>query len=484
MEKEETKRKILDFSEILGPGAFAAMNTELTSRFTVNKDQIKNAIEGKDIVRLRQYSQYFYHASGEYRRLVDYFGGILTNDNVIIPLVEEENIEEKSFKRRYRQVLDYAEKSHIKDTCNQIGKIIVRDGAFFGYERDLDGQISLQPLPAQYCRSRFQVSGVYATEFDFAYFDKFTGDDKIEILSAFAPEFTTMYAKYLEDRVNEKWQMLDPLYARAHLLESPIPMLSPVFLDLIELEEYKRIDKTKSQLDIYKILVQKIPLNNDNELTFELPEIKQFHSNLRKMVKNSAVDVVTTPCDVESVSLQDKNQTVKDDIAKATNIIYSTAGTPMMIFNPGHTTGSIGLRESIRVDENIMLPLLQQYERWYLNKMESISGKYKFKIIFPPITQFNRKEMMELYDKGATQGFPTKLLTMAALGLSQNDFDFLLNYENNILKLHEKMIPTSSAYQTPGGQENGGRPESEEPLSDEGGRTRDERTNDDRAGGE
>lgn len=481
---EETKKDVkpkINFSEIMGNVNLAALETESLKRYSVDRTRIKRALESKDIPALRQFSQYFYHNSGEYRRLVDYFGGILTNDYVIVPMVDEKDIAKKQFENRFADILTYAENSHIKETCSQIAQIVVRDGSFFGYERDLDGAITLQVLPTAYCRSRFKMLGVYGVEFNFEFFNQFRGAELEEMLSAFPEEFTSMYAKYLANRTEEQWQALDPNFARAHMLEDPVPMLSPVFLDLIELEEYKGIDKIKSKLDIYKILIQKIPLNSDNELTFQLEEIKDFHSNLRKMITNSAVDVVTTPCEVEAVDLQDKNQTLKDDVAKATNIIYSTAGTPMLLFNAGTKSGSIGLRESIRVDENLMFPLLQQFERWYDNKFHSLVSNFKFSMMFPPISQFNRKEMIDLYQNGATQGFPTKLLTMAALGISQNQTKALLQLENDILLLHEKMIPTSSSYQTPGGET--GRPESEQPLSDEGDKTRDGRKNDDRATG-
>jgi len=474
-----SEREPIKFSEIAGNSPIAALEKESLNRYSVDFKRIKNAIEMKNIGELRKFSQYFYHSSGEYRRLVDYFGGILTNDFVIIPSnASADDLENTRFTNQFQTILDYAKNSHIKETCSQIAQIVVRDGAFFGYERDLDGAITIQVLPTAYCRSRFKMMGVYAVEFDFSFFNQFYGDDLIEMLESFPEDFGPLYGKYLQDRRENQWQLLNPLYARAHMLEDPVPMLSPVFLDLLELENYKKTDKIKNQLDIYKVIFQEIPLDSEGEVTLLLDEIKDLHQNVRKMVSNSAVDVVTTVGKINSIDLQDKNQTLKDDVARATNMIYSTAGTPMLLFNAGAKSGSVGLKESMRVDENVVFPLLQQYERWYRNKFQDLASNFEFKIIFPPITNFNRKEMYELYTKGATQGFPTKLLTMAAMGITQSDFDSLLLYENELLELHERMIPTSSAFHTPA--EGSGRPEQEEPLSDEGEETRDKRKNDNR----
>lgn len=484
-EKQEQKRerKKLDFT-LLADSRLAALDLTLSqmSRFSVSKEQIKNALESKDATALRQYSQYFFFNSGEYRRLVEYFGAILTCDHLVIPY-NTGNVTETAFIKSFDKILTYTEKSHVKDTCSEIALIIVRDGAFFGYERESDDTIAMQQLPTAYCRTRFKINGVYAVEFDFSYFDQFRKEDKEEMLGAFDDVFLDGYIKYLGDRINERWQMLDPQFARCHMLTDNIPILSPVFLDLIELEDYKTIDKTKSKLDIYKIIAQKIPVDKEGEITLEMPEITALHNNLRKMVKNSAVDVITTPCDLEAVDLQDKSQTLKDDIGKATNVIYSTAGTPMILFNSGAKTGSVGLDLSVKVDEAILFKLLNQYERWYNNKFENISKspKTEFKMMFPPITIFNRKEMLDLYKEGSSLGYPTKLLTMTILGITQKQFEGLLYYENDILKLHEKMIPTQSAF-NPIADE-GGRPESDNPLSEEGEKTRDQDKNKNRAKG-
>ena len=470
-----------DFS-VLGQGVIKSiLDKSALTRYSIDRERVHNALNRKSAEDLVEISQYFFHNSGEYRRLVEYFAGILTNDFLVLPQGAEEDMEGDRFTEAFAEILDYTERSNIKETSREIALSVVRDGAYFGYERDLNGQITMQTLPSNYCRSRFKIMGVYAVEFDYSFFAQYRGEDLEEVLSAFPDEFRQGYLDYIRDRQNNRWQILNPEYARAHMLNNKIPFLSPVFLDLIELEEYKRIHKTKAKLDIYKIIVQKIPLNRDGELTFELNELEDFHKNLRKMVSEDAVDVATTVCDVDSIDLQDKAQSVRDDIEQATNIIYSTAGTPMALFNSA-SSGSIALKESIKVDESIMLPLLQQYERWYKNKFSTISSEYNFKIIFPPITHYNRKEMMELYTKGASQGFPTKLLTMASLGINQSDMDSLLNYENNILKSQEKMIPTSSSYNSP--MDEGGRPQSDEPLSDEGDKTRDGNKNENRAKGD
>ncbi len=461
-----------------------AMETLQSQRYSFTKTQIQTALDQQDFATLRRMSNYFYYNSGAYRRLVEYFGGILTNDFLVIPHIKPEDAENKSFLRGMENIANYIKSSNLKETCAMINKAVVKDGAFFGYEREIDKIFTLQQLPAEYCRSRFKIDNMYAVEFNFAYFDIFRNEDKEEMLRAFPPEFTSMYNTYLGDRTNQNWQILDPQFSRAHMLQSQIPMLSPVFVDLLELEEYKTIDKTRSTLDIYKLLIQKIPTNKDGEIELYMEEIEDLHANARQMVTNNNVDVITTPCEFTEVNLTDRTSQARDDVQKATNAIYSTAGTSTVLFSDGARSTSTGLATSVKVDEALMFPLLAQFESWYNGKFKTIAkGKFKFSMVFPPISQYNKKDMLELYTKGATLGFPTKLLTMAAIGINQFDTEFLLNYENDVLKLQDRMIPTSSAYNQgakteEGTSDEGGRPVSEDPLTDEGEATREGDKND------
>ena len=469
------KKTTRDFSSILdGSKTIAALDKEYLSRFSINRRRVKNALDSKDVPQLREISQYFYHTSGAYRRLVDYYGTLLTFDYLLFPMVEEEKLSEESFKNTYQRKKEYVRNSNIKETSSEMSKLIVRDGAYYGYERDLNGKISFQPLPAKFCRSRFKVMGVYTVEFNYEFFRNFVGDELKEIVEAFPEEMQAGFLKYLKDPRNEQWQLLSPEYARGHMLSDEIPLLSSIFLDLMDYEDAKELEKVRNGLEIYKVIVQKIPLDKENNLTFELPELKQFHTNLRKAVSNNNIDVITTPCDVEAVDLKDKVETMKDNVERARNTIYSTAGTSSILFTSASKGSSIGLEESIRVDENLMLPLLQQFERWYDQKLDYKNKRYKFKIMFPPITNRNREEMVQMYMSAASSGYPTKLLALCAMGIDQESSDYLLNFENVFLKLNEKMVPTKSAHTTPGGGDNEtGAPEKDDDdLSDEGLRTR------------
>jgi hypothetical protein len=426
-------------------------------------------------------SNYFWLVSGEYRRLVGYYTGILTNQILAIPNVTEEEANSDQFSKAYEGILDYIDASNVEESCALVELYVAKDGAFYGLERELNGSYTLQALPPAYCRSRFMIMGMYALEFDFSFFDQFR-DDKIkkEVFDAFPKEFLKMYNAYTSDRTNNRWQLIDPAIARVHTFEDGTPLLASVFLDIIDLGEYKAIDKIRTRLGISKLLVHKLPVDDDGLPTLLQEEAEELHRNVYSMITNpgGAIDVISTPAEITSIDLMDKNQKELNDIEKATNMIYTTAGTPMVLFNSGSKNSSVGLNLSVKVDEAIMLPLLKQFEKWYTNRFSRISSKFDFKAKFLEITRFNRKEMFEFFEKASMSGYPTKLASMAALGIGQRETINLLTLENKILKLSENMIPPKSAHTQSG---EAGRPEQDE-LSDEGLETRDGSKNDNREG--
>lgn len=477
-EETEFERKLFDFAKIRGADIRSAVadSSKSGTRFNLTVDSVRSALMSNNPAELRKMSNQFYRLSGEYRRLVNYAAQMLTFDYLVVPRLDPKTNASKA-EKAMSLILNYTQNAAIEETGYMIAFAVVKDGIFFGYEMELgNNQISMLKLDADYCRTRYKVNGIYQVEFDLKYFDQFRQEkDRADAFAGFPSEFEKAYRAF-QKQSELQWFALDPQFARAHMLEEPIPMFSAVFGDLLELDEYKNIDKTKLKLSLYTLLVQKIPLNKDNELALYMEEITDLHTNARGMIKNSAIDVLTTPCEIDAVTLDSgsNSRVERDNVEKATNMVYTSAGTPIALFNAGAGSSSAGLQLSIKVDESMMFPLLKQFERWYQNKFIELSPNIDFGILFPTITVFNRAEKVKEYRESASYGFPTKLLTLAALGIRQMDADWLLAYENILMDLPNKMIPLSSTHTLSG---DGGRPKSEEPLTDEGEKTRDQNKN-------
>ena len=321
-------------------------------------------------------------------------------------------------------------------------------------------------LPTEYCRSRYKLHHLNVIEFDFSFYDKFNGDELEEILDASPPEFQQYYQIYLQDRT-AKWIELPLDKSRCHFLnDSQVPMFVSAIIDIAEFVEHKDVDLAKTKSGLYKLLVQKAPLTSEGELIFELDELKDMNQNIKKLLSSEYVDAITSPCDITGIDLfSDKGSTNKNPLTDSKESMFISMGVSQSLFN---ATGTIGLDKNIQSITNMLVPLLKQFEIWYNYKLKP----YNFGISFPPLTHFNRKEMFEIYHKAVSLGFPTKLLTIASLGIDANNTDNLLNFENEFLNLPEIMTPPQSAHTGGKGEEGGSQDKEDDDLTDEGIKTR------------
>lgn len=472
------ERDMINF-EKLSEGIYAVNYKTKPTYLKYTKEQIQKSLESGNANSLRTISNYFFNISGQYRRILHYFSSMLTFDYLIVPHTYNKKAD---FQDTFDKILKYSDNANIKESNRFIAFTVLLDGIYYGYERNENDKVVLQQLPYEYCRSKFKINDNHAVEFNLKFFDQYKDtEQKIEIFSAFPEEFFDGYLEYKNGKSSE-WMLLNPSFARCHkLTENHVPLFSTVFPELIDLAEYKEMDKSKDKMDLYRLVVQKLPLDKTSGLPLlKLEEGQALHRNAKKMISQEGIDVLTTPLEVDSINLQEKGQTLRDNIQRANNSVYDTTGSSKIIFNSGSEGGSIGLSHSIQVDESLMFTLLDQSKNWYENRFTVINKDKKvyYEALFPPITQYNRQEMFDLYKEAATLGY-SKLMPLTALGMSQTTFTNLLKYENDVLKLHEIMKPLQTSF-TQSDKE--GRPtKDDKKLSDKGLKTRNTDANKNRA---
>jgi len=108
---------------------------------------------------------------------------------------------------------------------------------------------------------------------------------------------------------------------------------------------------------LLKILVQKLPMDKNGDLIFDVDEARDIHNTMVAMLSKAiGIDVVTTFADVQSIDISDKNTTTKtDDLAKVERALYDALGISRNLFN---TDGNLSLEKSILDDESTMRNLI------------------------------------------------------------------------------------------------------------------------------
>ena len=431
------------------------------TRGMINKAVIYRALMDNDVIRLREISNYFYKTSGIYQKVCNYAATMYRYDWYVVPEVYDENSKtNEKILTDFHKVLNYLDNSYIAKVCGDIALGVVKNGAYYGYIVDSPKGVIIQELPINYCRSRFNVGNLPAVEFNMKFFDQAFPDTtyRMQVLNMFPDEFKKGYVAYKSGKLtaNQKsifdtdsgWWMLEPQKTVKFSFSNggngavDIPLFINAIPTILDLDAAQDLDRRKQMQKLLKIIVQKLPMDKNGDLIFDVDEARDIHNNAVQMLRRAVgVDVLTTFADIESVDMSDKNTTTsQDDLAKVERSVFNALGISQNLFN---TDGNLSLEKSILNDEGSLRTLLLQFEIFFDRITQSLSAarkKYNFRLYMLETTQYNYKELSKMYKEQVQLGY-SKMLPQIALGHSQSSILNTAYFENEVMKLSEIMIP-------------------------------------------
>ena len=416
-----------------------------------DKEEVLRAIQNADYDTMREISNFFYKSSGIYNRLCRYMAYLYRYDWMVTPYIVSENLKNEKILEVFDKTLRYLDNFEVKKFFGEVALKVIRNGCYYGYLIPQEDRMVVQELPPKYCRSRYQVNGRPAVEFNMKFFDDSFRDasQKMKMLNLFPKEFKKGYVLYKEGKLKADfmgdtagWYLLDPENCiKFNLNGEDFPAFVSVIPAIIDLDSAQDLDRKRMQQRLLKIVIQKMPLDKNGELIFDVDEAKELHNNaVRMLSKAIGLDVLTTFADVEVASMTDNTTSTMDELEKIERAIYNEAGVSQMQFN---TSGNLALEKSILNDEASMYNLLVQFEG-FLNDLLRPFNKAPKKIYYRAqlltTTIYNYKEMSKLYKEQMQVGF-SKLLPQIALGQSQSSILANAYFENDILDLINVFIP-------------------------------------------
>ena len=457
----------------------------------INKGIIYQAIADNDLATQREISQYVYKADGIYSRMCRHFATMYRYDWYVAQECYDETASHDKVLKEFTRVLRYFDNTYVSKVCAEIALGVIKNGAYYAYLVDTGEGFMIQELPVNYCRSRFKVKGMPAVEFNMSFFDRAFPDAayRTKILDLFPEEFKKGYHLYHRRKLEPQgsldmeacWYLLDTNKSTKFSINddqegtNDSPMFINAIPSLLDLDAAQDLDRRKQMQKLLKILIQKLPLDKNGDLIFDIDEAKDIHNNAVQMLKRAVgVDVLTTFADIDSVDMSDKNTTAtQDDLEKVEREVYNAFGTAQNLFNPN---GNLALEKSILDDEGTIRTLVLQFERFFDRVVRThftSNKKYSFRFYMLETTQYNYKELAKLYREQAQNG-NSKLLSQIALGQSQSSILNMAHFENEVLHLSEVMIPplmsstlTMEDIKNSGSSNTGGRPEKEDDQKSE-----------------
>lgn len=465
--------------------------SKTTNEFVTTEDirvALDNSFRQNDVEGIRAVSQHFFKTSGVYARVARYLAYMPNYDYLLMPRILGMEVDEKTINREVINQLNFLENLKIRTSLQQMALDTIVDGVTFVYFRRRGNKSVIQKLPTNYCRTTGFYDGFPNVEFNLDYFDRFFDKDKTRMLASFPPEVILEYNKLKEDKILGQntsqrrlnmtgsfvksdfghWITLDSDHAGCFYFNPSLqPLLANSLFAILDVLELKGIEKKKAENELYNLVIQQFPLNDDGEPIFDVVEMEAFHKGARKIFEGTnQTDLLTTFADVKNIDLNEA-AAAPIDFTGWTKDVYSEMGVSPQLFS---TEGNMALEKSEAVDTSLVFALVKKFEDWLNLQLDVNFNRdkeyelFNTKLQILPTTMSNREKFVSLYKDQATFGYG-KFLPAIAMGQTQLDLMATIIFENNILGLGDAMEPLKSSHTTANGGDgnsSGGRP----PLPD------------------
>lgn len=435
---------------------------------------------------LREMSGFFYLISSHYRRLVDFYATILLYNYTVVPSNINLKYDKKQFVEDYYAVINKCNKYNFAHECQEIIKIVVRDGVFFGLCYESKDSFYIKPIPAQYAKISSVEDGVYKYSFDLNYFN-----GKTYLLEMYGKEFIKAYEAYKGNKENgtkgdkkKRWyeptqgicikaDMSDPYYSFA--------VFTSVIESIYDLEDYGLLQKAKVTNDNYHMIGAVLPLDENNAPIMDYPQAQKWFGGIQAALSGSGMGCFLSPFQLESFSFKGSNSTDRDIVSDASDQVYQKAGVNSGLFGSTNITSSAALLLSVKPDEAFAFSILKQIERYFNTKIKKMNLKNGFRIKFSQQSIFNTDEYVNRLSKAGSLGVPVKMEYASALGMSPVEIIGNAILEEELgLGIDSWNHPLISSSVQSGVDSEGGRPTSEsqgKTVGDQGEKTRDQDAN-------
>lgn len=402
------------------------LTSSSTKTWTVfNKDSLRGYLQSPyattSQANLRNLSKFLYTLSFPLRRIINYFASLPMFDAYNIHLdfsLIEENDEEKLL-QDYQDACKFVRKMNLSVNFFKLLVIAWREGIvyFYPYVGD-DGTMLLMPLDSQYCKiSSVGYNNLLHVAFDFSFFN---GSNNF-YLDVWAPEFKKKYNVYSRNQ-SERWQELDEAraikidIADLDLILSPFASLFEGIIDLVDLQS---LTSVKNALDIYKLLVMKVPLlnsKNPNDFALNLNLAKQFYNQAIDTLPDDVGVILSPGMDVDSVSF-DKNATSDTNaIADSYQNVMEQTGVSQ-IFSSNRLTGSTSVKMSMMADALMATKgLMEQITAFVNERLLMQFPNTAAYIKFIDVTTYTKEERIKAVKEAASSGLPVKLEWATLMG--------------------------------------------------------------------
>ena len=315
----------------------------------LSKQKLKDSLTSpSEIIDL---SRTLYATDSTYSSILNYLRDMYYFRYKIIPskLTGNKELSKIEYGEMYSKMLSIVDGINIETIYPSIISHILVNGSVSLYADKSNKSETIETiiLPQAYCKPAFKTQfNTNTVLFNFEYFKDLKnkisknsnalGDITMDlILDLFPKEFAEKYREYEKDTQNKKWQELDPRYSVIiQTGDYGIPQYILANNGIIDYDQIKENEITRSSNELEKILVHKIP-SYEGQLLFEVPEASAIHKGLSNAIKGvKGLKVLTVFGETELIELQESQ--AKENKARQQayeGIYYDAAINPNIFIN-------------------------------------------------------------------------------------------------------------------------------------------------------
>lgn len=449
------------------------------------------------------FSEFFEYTDMIYKRMLYYLGNMLSFDiNYVCINAETKDYKSKQYKEDEKVLIDFLDKFNIKNEFKKALRQMVRQDSYFCTFREGENKHVLQELPSNYCKITARSEYGFMFDFDMYWFMQ-AGVN----LQMYPPYFSQLYKRVFDGKLNgyntansmlnrdgsfNYWVQTSQeedcwCFKLNQELAGRVPILSPLFNDVVTTPLIRKLQKDKYMLQASKMLFGLVPMLKDNKsgnvkdmMAIDAKTLGQFLGLIRSSL-DSVIKMGAAPFDdVKAIDFGVSDQNILEDHNK--NMSSSSGMNSRLLYATDKMT-SEETRNSISVDTYMMTPVYHQFAdfiEFYINKK---TKKFKYKITLEG-TEFDmdRKNRLENAKELAGMGIVLPQKFSSALNMMPQD----LIRQMEMAKasgFSDKLMQMLSMYQQSGKEDKGGRPQSDEnEITDSGSVTRSQGTNIEKGG--
>lgn len=432
-------------------------NGVITRDFTI--EEIEDIIRSGEISAIRELSRYYYRTNGRYRNNINFLATLFLYDTLVTPIYESGKGSKAQIIKAFYNACSFVEALDVKSTLARITREQLKSGIYYGILQEQGNRVVIQDLPIEYCRTQYKdFNNLNILEFNITYFIVKYDDAKVRdaALLNFPPIIQKAWKDWKAKKTDDPWVKV-PASAGGIVFcfaEDATPLLIAAIPELAKLKDSVAREEKRDENELYKLLIQRMPIDSDGHLVFELDEVAEIHAGVASMLRElDTVDVLTTFGETTLENLQDSSAATQANnrIEKYSDNAWDALGSSKLFFNADNSSS---LAYVIKRIESVMQDYMNAYSTWIrflINSRFSRTGlTFDFEIL--PTTKFNIKDYIQYYLQAAQFGYPRMKLG-AALGMKQRELVSAVDFENEFLNLDEKMVPLMSSY-TQTGDEN------------------------------